>query len=130
MGLIVARHYAPKLHSNGLYTTIGRVRIRWGHTHQRWGQRRPTTTLGGPVLLKVLRREIAGVVVPFYSPSDHPHFHDDQPNAPKLHAVTNRWCRRDSSGGRARPSSSERCATRVLAVGAFDREWSCRHVAV
>jgi hypothetical protein len=52
-----------------------------GFTHQRQGQRRSTTTLGGPVLLKVLRRAIAGVAVPFNTPDGHPHFRDAQPNA-------------------------------------------------
>jgi hypothetical protein len=86
--------------------------------------------LGDPVLLKILRRAIAGVVVPSCSLDDHPHFCDDQPNTPKPHAVTNWWRRRDSSGGRARPTSTKRCATRVLATGAFDGEWSHRRVAV
>jgi hypothetical protein len=90
----------------------------------------PTTELGSPVLLKELRRAIARVVVPFYSPDDHPHIRDDQPNTPKPHAETNRWRRRDSSVGRAWPTSTERCAAWVLALGAFDGEWIRRRVAV
>jgi hypothetical protein len=57
--------------------------------------------LGGRVLLKELRRAIAGVVVPHYSPDDHPHVRDDQPNTQKPHAEANRQCRCDSTVGRA-----------------------------
>jgi hypothetical protein len=39
------------------------------------------TRSGGPMLLKVLRRAIAGVTVPHNTPDGHPHFRDAQPNA-------------------------------------------------
>lgn len=80
--------------------------------------------------LKEIRRAIVGVVVSFCSPDDHPYFHDDQQNTPKPHAVTSRWRRRDPSDGRARSTSTERCAARVLASGAFDKEWIRRRITV
>ena len=80
--------------------------------------------------MKELQRAIAGVVVPFYSPNDHPHVRDDQPNTLKPHAETNRWRRRDSSVGRAWPTSTKRYAAWVLALGAFDGGWFHRCVAV